>query len=148
MRKHVSTIGESYPRLRLDLIRLRLMYLIFSLVLFCIVLAALIDIITKDNDQVRHLPKLTWVLLVIFLPLIGSIIWFTVGREYSAPVDRGSFGDPRRWDAPEPAAAAAGAREKSTEEQLADLEREIAEHKRHERIRRLQADLEERREQA
>ncbi|WP_157156037.1 MULTISPECIES: PLD nuclease N-terminal domain-containing protein [unclassified Diaminobutyricimonas] len=123
------------------------MYLIFSLVLFCIVLAALIDIITKDNDQIRHLPKLTWVLLVIFLPLIGSIIWFTVGREYSAPVSRGSFGDPRRWESTEPAATSTSSA-KSTEEQLADLEREIAEHKRQERIRRLQADLEERRDQA
>jgi hypothetical protein len=125
------------------------MYLVFSLALFCVVLAALIDIIVKDNDQIRHLPKLTWVLLVIFLPLIGSIIWFTVGREYTAPADRGSFGDPRRWESPAPGSPGSpSSRPKSTEEQLADLEREIAEHKRQERIRKLQAEIDERRGQA
>ena len=121
------------------------MYLVFSLVIFCLVLAALIDIVTKDDSQVRHLPKIVWIFLVILLPLIGSIIWFTVGREYNTVVDRGSFGDPRRWESPE--AAPAPVRAISTEDQLAELELEIAEYEEQERIRRLKAELDERRKQ-
>ncbi len=43
-------------------------------------IVALIDLITADEHRVRHLPKLVWLLIVILLPLVGSIIWFTVGR--------------------------------------------------------------------
>ena len=121
------------------------MHIVISVVIFCLVLAALIDIVIRDESQIRHLPKLVWIVLVILLPLIGCIIWFTVGREYRTVEDRGSFGDPRRWESAEPAAAAV--RVKSTEEQLAELELEIAEYKEQERIRRLKAELDEKRQQ-
>ncbi|MET0806784.1 MAG: PLDc N-terminal domain-containing protein [Lacisediminihabitans sp.] len=97
------------------------MYIVVSVLTLALVIGALIDIITRDEWQVKHLPKLVWVLLVVFLPLVGSIIWFAVGREYSRPVERGTFGDSRRWAASLPAAQPT----KSTEEQLAELEREI-----------------------
>ena len=121
------------------------MHIVISVVIFCLVLAALIDIVIRDESQIRHLPKLVWIILVILLPLIGCIIWFTVGREYRTVEDRGSFGDPRRWESP--AAATAPVRAKSTEEQLAELELEIAEYKEQERIRRLKAELDDRRQQ-
>jgi hypothetical protein len=116
---------------------------IISVVIFCLVLATLIDIVIRDESQIRHLPKLVWIVLVILLPLIGCIIWFTVGREYRTVEDRGSFGDPRRWESRE--AAPEPVRSKSTEEQLAELEREIAEFKEQERIRRLRTELDEKR---
>jgi len=66
---------------------------------FVLIIAALIDIITRDELLVRHLPKVTWVILVIFLPVIGSIVWFAVGHDWGEP--RGEaipFGDPRRHE--------------------------------------------------
>jgi len=97
------------------------MYIVVSVLMLALIIGALIDIITRDDWQVKHLPKLVWILLVVFLPLAGSIIWFAVGREYNRPADRGSFGDSRRWAASLPASQPT----KSTEEQLAELEREI-----------------------
>ncbi|SMQ75061.1 PLDc N-terminal domain-containing protein [Agreia sp. VKM Ac-1783] len=119
---------------------------VMTAVLLALMIGALIDIILRRDDQVKHLPKVVWVLLVVFLPLIGSILWFTIGREYSQPINLGGFGDPRRRE------KAAGTfsstqtmRLKTTEEELADLEREIEFHKQQDRIRQLEAELEERR---
>jgi hypothetical protein len=97
---------------------------------------ALIDAITRRDDQVKHLPKLMWILFIVILPLIGSILWFTLGREWNAPRAAVSFGDPRRWSkdaAPAPAPVRTDTR--STAEQLADLEREIEIAELEERIR-------------
>jgi hypothetical protein len=114
------------------------MYLVFSALLLLLMIGALADIITRDADRVRHLPKMAWVIIVILIPLVGSILWFLVGHEYAAPVDRGTFGDPRRWEAPEPVV-------RDTEAELAALEREIEESEKADRIRRLEAELEEKR---
>lgn len=126
--------------------RLCRMYILVSAALLRLVVGALIDIITRQDGQVRHLPKMVWILLVVFLPLVGSILWFLIGREYSAPIDRGSFGDPRRSEMPTPLRVEYG-RTKTTEEELADLEREIEVHTEQARIRRLEAELDERRKQ-
>lgn len=109
-------------------------------------LCALIDIITRQDWQVKHLPKMMWVLLVILLPLIGSIVWFAVGREYSAPVSRGTFGDPRLFGATGGASASRNEpRRLSTEEELAELDREIEYHANQARIAKLEAEIEKKR---
>jgi hypothetical protein len=129
-----------------------LMYLLISAVTFVVLLAALIDIITRTDDQVKHLPKLFWVVLVILLPFLGSILWFTVGREWGGSGENVSFGDRRRWDRSAEAAPVrtmtaptAPQRALSTEEQLAALDREAEYYEKQARIRRLEADLENKR---
>jgi hypothetical protein len=125
------------------------MYLVISALIFCLVLGALIDIIIRDESQVKHLPKVMWIILVILLPVIGSIIWFAVGREYAPIVDRGTFGDPRRREPQrEPVRGTEyGYRPRSTEEELAALEREIEFHEKQDRIKRLEAQLQAKRDQ-
>ena len=117
------------------------MYLVVSVVLLALVIGALADIITRQDWQVKHLPKLVWVLLVVLLPLVGSILWFAVGREYSAPVDLGGFGDPRRHEQHDDR----DFRTRTTEQELADLDREIEFHSKQAEIDRLEALLLERR---
>ncbi|MFT3660915.1 MAG: PLD nuclease N-terminal domain-containing protein [Gordonia sp. (in: high G+C Gram-positive bacteria)] len=51
-----------------------------GLIVLLVWIVALIDLITADEHRVRHLPKLVWLLIVIIIPLAGSIIWFLVGR--------------------------------------------------------------------
>ena len=120
-------------------------YLLFSAFILLLVIGALVDIVTRDDGQVRHLPKMAWVLLVVFLPLVGSIVWFLVGREWSRPRPALPFGDPRRAEATRSSSAPALG---STEAQLAALEAEIAAAEREERIRRLEAELEAKRRRA
>lgn len=45
----------------------------------------LIDVITTDESLCRNLPKVMWLLLVLFLPLVGSIAWIVAGRPQTAP---------------------------------------------------------------
>jgi hypothetical protein len=40
----------------------------------------LVDVICADEQRVRRLPKLLWVTIVLFLPLIGSGLWLVLGR--------------------------------------------------------------------
>lgn len=108
------------------------MHIVISAVIFLAFIAALVDIITRDSSQVKHMPKFAWGLLVIFLPFIGSVLWFAIGREYnSSPREALTFGDPRRWDRSQPGQQQpSNSDSRSTEEQLADLEREIEEDRR------------------
>ena len=40
----------------------------------------LVDVITTDDGDARNLPKVGWLLIVLFFPLVGSIIWLVAGR--------------------------------------------------------------------
>lgn len=106
-------------------------YLLLPLLVFVLMVAALVDAITRRDDQVKHLPKFAWVLFIIFLPFLGSVLWFALGREWDRnPRESMSFGDPRRWSRDEPAPATPASRPqprdyRTTAQQLADLEREI-----------------------
>ncbi|BDZ47960.1 hypothetical protein GCM10025867_02010 [Frondihabitans sucicola] len=117
------------------------MYLVISAFYFLLVIAALIDIITRDDSRVQHLPKLVWVLLVVLLPLIGSILWFAVGREYAAPREHVSFGDPRRHSPQVTVVDPGLQRIRTTEQELADLDREIEFYEKQAKLKRLQAEV-------
>ena len=117
------------------------MYAVIGVLTFVLVLAALIDIITRDSLSVRHLPKVTWVILVIFVPVIGSIVWFAVGHDWGERREAIPFGDPRRQDA---------AIERLRTEYVVDeaaVEAELRLGEKQARIRRLEAELAARREQ-
>ncbi|OUE24439.1 PLD nuclease N-terminal domain-containing protein [Clavibacter michiganensis] len=112
--------------------------ILFGLLPLLVAVCALVDLITRPDDRVKHLPKLVWILLVVFLPLIGSIVWFCVGHDWNArPVP---VGPPDRSAAYERAAVAVDRRVRSTEQQLADLEEEERHYARIARMRQLQAE--------
>ena len=120
------------------------MYLLLPGLGLLLMIGALIDIIRADNGAVRHLDKSIWVIIVILLPLIGSALWFAIGRDYGQSISLGSFGDPRRREASTSKESNAGKRdtgEGATERELAALEREIERHGQDDRIRRWEAKL-------
>lgn len=45
----------------------------------------LVDVIVTDEASCRNLPKLPWLLLVLLIPLVGSIVWLIAGRPQRAP---------------------------------------------------------------
>ncbi len=101
---------------------------IVSLVTLAVLVFALIDIITRRDDHVKFLPKMVWIIIVILLPIIGSVLWFTIGREWEGGVSLPRRSSPAQntttvgWNPP-----AAAADTRTTEQQMADLEREIEE---------------------
>ena len=58
-----------------------LLYLLpIVLAIFC-----LVEAISARDDEVRHLSKVWWILLILFFPFIGSIAWLAAGRPVRAP---------------------------------------------------------------
>ncbi len=55
----------------------------FGLVLLAVWLFCIIDVITTPDAQIRNLPKLAWLLIVIVLVDLGSIAWLVAGRNWS-----------------------------------------------------------------
>ncbi|MDH6124385.1 PLD nuclease N-terminal domain-containing protein [Kitasatospora sp. GP82] len=41
---------------------------------------AFIDCLTTPEEEVRHLPKVAWVIIVLLFPLVGSIAWLAAGK--------------------------------------------------------------------
>lgn len=104
------------------------MSFLFSLLVIALMIGALIDIITRDSSLVKYLPKLAWIIIVILLPLIGALLWFGIGREYGeAGIRIPRMRRPERPSAPTDVRPAPPMDTRTTEQQIADLDREIEE---------------------
>jgi hypothetical protein len=107
------------------------MYVLLYGATLVLLVFALVDIITKTDDQVQHLPKIAWILIVLFVPVVGSIVWFAVGHQWDAgPRNHGRYIEPTRREdrfatLGEARADHGTQRVTATEQELADLEREI-----------------------
>ncbi|MEE2032454.1 PLDc N-terminal domain-containing protein [Rhodococcus chondri] len=68
----------------------------FGLIVLIVWVGCLIDVISTEEHQVRNLPKTLWLVVVILLPLVGSVLWLLVGRPH-----RGALSRPRSSAFPE-----------------------------------------------
>ncbi|MCG5471122.1 PLD nuclease N-terminal domain-containing protein [Micromonospora sp. LAH09] len=66
----------------------RLGVLLF-LVQIVLAVCALISCLSAEEGKIRALPRIAWVLIILFFPLVGSIAWFIVGREASSDARKG-----------------------------------------------------------
>jgi hypothetical protein len=57
------------------MLRLAPVLIELALLIYC-----LIDAIQTPDHEVRNLPKVVWVLLILLLPVIGGIAWLVAGR--------------------------------------------------------------------
>ena len=102
------------------------MYIVFTIAYLALVIFALVDVITSNEGQVKHLPKIAWIVLIVFLPLIGSIVWLIAGKDRPLP----SF--PKEQPAKP---------QTTTEQELAALDAEIEFHEKQAKLRRLEEEL-------
>jgi hypothetical protein len=63
----------------------RFLPFLISLVLSVYALFSCIQ--TRDKD-VPYLPKLVWILLIVFVPIFGPIVWLLLARGYGVPLSR------------------------------------------------------------
>jgi hypothetical protein len=63
----------------------RFLPLLISLVLSVYALFSCIQ--TRDKD-VPYLPKLVWILLIVFVPFVGPIVWLLMSRGHGVPLSR------------------------------------------------------------
>jgi hypothetical protein len=101
-----------------------------SVVLLALYVYTIVDVALRDRARVRRLPKAAWMLVVVVLPVVGSALWFALGRTRGATPPAASAPDPGAPD---------------TQAQLDALQREIDAADRARRIHRLEQELERRR---
>ena len=61
------------------------MRLLFFLVPLVLGIYCLVEAISSRDDEVRHLSKVWWILLILFFPFVGSVAWLAAGRPVRAP---------------------------------------------------------------
>lgn len=59
--------------------------LLFAFWAYCVV-----TVVMARDDEVQHLPKIGWLVLVLLFPLVGGVAWLVAGRP------RAAGGRPRR----------------------------------------------------
>ncbi|MCU1485300.1 MAG: putative secreted protein [Actinomycetia bacterium] len=108
----------------------------FGTVLILLWLYCIFDVISTDEALMRNLPKGAWVLIVIFLPDVGSLAWLLLGRplyagwrpgstEYRAPRSVRGPEDGPAWRPSSLTNEEADARLQAWEDDLARREREL-----------------------
>ncbi|WP_307807702.1 PLDc N-terminal domain-containing protein [Nocardioides xinjiangensis] len=89
------------------------MRIVLFLVPFVLAVYCVVEAISSRDGDVRNLPKLWWILLILFFPVVGSIAWLVAGRPQRArrhgPHERSAsafpeYDRPGRFAAADPAA--------------------------------------------
>ncbi|MFC0530066.1 PLD nuclease N-terminal domain-containing protein [Phytohabitans kaempferiae] len=60
------------------------LYVLLFLVQIVLAVLALISCLSAEEDEIRALPRIVWVLVILFFPLVGSIAWYFIGRPVRA----------------------------------------------------------------
>ena len=97
-------------------------YIVVGLVIVALSIYAAIDSLMTDKSRTRGLPKWLWVIVILFLPVIGALLWFTLGKD-----KRGRKSAPRQT-APDddPEFLRRLGTDKEQEERIRRLEQELA----------------------
>lgn len=66
----------------------------------CLVVYCVLNVITTPESEVRNLPKLLWLLLVLLFPIVGGVAWLVAGRPQAPVQRRGTGATPAEYDRP------------------------------------------------
>lgn len=101
--------GPGRADLRGSVLRIVLFLVPIVLGIYC-----LVEAISSRDDEVRHLKRVWWILLILFFPFVGSVAWLAAGRPVRAgrrpgPHERSAtafpeYDRPGRFAATDPAA--------------------------------------------
>ena len=95
--------------------------LILAVVVVVATIYAVIDCAMMAHDRVRGLSKPVWLIVILLLPVLGLILWFTIGRARAGQVVR-----QRLAPDDDPAFIGTLGRDKEQDERIRRLEEELA----------------------
>ena len=104
------------------------LFVIVPVIAVALDIFSIIDIITIEERRVRGMPKFLWVAVVVLLPFVGVILWFTIGRARGES-GGGTRGGERRTVAPDddPNFLRNLRRDEEADERIRKLEQELSE---------------------
>jgi hypothetical protein len=71
------------------------LYMLFALADLAMLVIALIDCLATDGHEIRALPKVVWVFVILLFSPLGGITWFVAGRpQHAAAGARREMGRP------------------------------------------------------
>lgn len=100
---------------------------LISLVVLAMTVLAIVDIVMIDSSRVRGIPKWAWVSIALFLPILGPLLWFFIGRERLSKRNHGRYPDRPVAPDDDPAFLGKLSRDKEQEQRIRDLEERLAE---------------------
>jgi hypothetical protein len=56
------------------------LYMLFTLIDLALLVIALIDCLSAEEHEIRALPRVPWVFIILLFSPIGAIAWFVAGR--------------------------------------------------------------------
>jgi hypothetical protein len=56
------------------------LYMLFALADLAVLVIALIDCLSSEEYEIRALPKVVWVFIILLFSPLGGIVWFVAGR--------------------------------------------------------------------
>ncbi|MBT2543768.1 PLDc_N domain-containing protein [Streptomyces sp. ISL-44] len=60
-----------------------LRYLPFLLIL-ALTIYAFIDCLNTPEEEVKHLPKVVWVIIILLFSIVGPVVWLFAGKQRAA----------------------------------------------------------------
>ncbi|KOG44042.1 PLD nuclease N-terminal domain-containing protein [Streptomyces sp. NPDC059558] len=75
-----------------------LRYLPFLLIL-ALTIYAFIDCLNTPEEEVKHLPKVVWVIIILLFSIVGPVVWLFAGRQRVA--SGGGRARRTQWVAPD-----------------------------------------------
>ncbi|MFI1650524.1 PLD nuclease N-terminal domain-containing protein [Streptomyces avidinii] len=75
-----------------------LRYLPFLLIL-ALTIYAFIDCLNTPEEDVKHLPKVVWVIIILLFSIVGPVVWLFAGRQRVA--SGGGRARRTQWVAPD-----------------------------------------------
>lgn len=68
-----------------------LRYLPFLLIL-ALTIYAFIDCLNTPESEVKHLPKVVWVIIILLFSIVGPVVWLFAGKGWPRAVAAGRAG--------------------------------------------------------
>lgn len=98
------------------------LFVVLAVIIVAFTVYAVIDLIMTDKSRVRALNKGLWLVIIVLIPVIGGVLWLTLGKSRRQP------GGPARRLAPDddPEFLNGIIRDRETEERIRRLEQELA----------------------
>lgn len=59
--------------------------LVLGLAVTVLWIYSIVNCVLTPESQVRGIPKLAWLVLIVLVPLLGSVLWLAVGRTSGPP---------------------------------------------------------------
>ncbi len=77
-----------------------LRYLPFLLII-ALTIYAFIDCLNTPEEEVKNLPKVVWVLIILLFSIVGPVVWLFAGKRRSAAGAGGRAARRTQWVAPD-----------------------------------------------